>query len=1051
MVTADQVVVELEARIQQYMANVGQAEAKFVGATNKIAAGAQTIQNVTEKAFAGSLSSVGKYSTGAQTSLNALQTGFTKFTASFADIQNKGGKFLSPLDVALTKTATNQRKMAANVLSANVSMEKSFANLNSHTATSIGALNAGVDSFTTKIRDIPDMVGRMQNPFVPFNQWFDNVNKNAYNLQFNLGNLTAQINDIGVTAFGGMDPLLIALQQGTQLSQAFAGQNLEQVVKGIGAAFDTLRSPTTLVTIGLIAGAAALIQWGMAALTTEEGASGLEEAQKKLDKTTGDLNKTLQDLANTSDRETFGDMTDEVKALTTALAELDRVAELKALKDTLKNAVSDKLTPGFFEGIGTSIGEVGKAFTSNEMGMGPKKTIQQVKFDELTGGKGMSFADFDAQTKLLETKALAGDVQGVLAGIQELLQGLANGGPITSINSELADTVATMGRAAIQVAETEAKYNGSAEAAKKAADEAKEWLKIDEQIAAVAQKMADNAKERVAETDKERTAAAQNLELATAEMQFGKDSVEALTVKREIEKENLETRLRASGLYEEDVQKISDMVEKTEQLNTLTGVWATIVDGVAAAKEKLLEKSAKIAEKTSEETIAAQQALELAQAAAQYGADSAQYAEVKNQIDRDNLETQLRAADVSQTQIDNIIAIVTETDNVIAATNAWESAMAGVASQIAGIVSALASIGGGMIANASKSVELKALKEGKTRAEAATEAKRFNQDLELRAGEAGVTNPFIKLLNAGKRYVVERGQVLDDELALEREAAGERERIANKAARGSGGKSKGRKGKEDPRQSVYEQIAALEKEAGMLDGLALGYSKYGSAVEIARKEEQILQALQKQGIELTPKVREEALLLAQSYVVAADAAKEAQERHSEFESKLNDFKSTAESAFTGLISGAMSFREALVMVIAKLAEMATSNAFESLWNVGGKSASSGLLGLLFGGARAGFGPVTKGNSYIVGERGKEWFTPDSSGTISAAPPSMGNAPMGQSSAGGSNETLVRVWVDDDGKLKGIAEREGYKGGAMMAAKVKKEVPSTMMDYNKRHA
>ena len=231
--------------------------------------------------------------------------------------------------------------------------------------------------------------------------------------------------------------------------------------------------------------------------------------------------------------------------------------------------------------------------------------------------------------------------------------------------------------------------------------------------------------------------------------------------------------------------------------------------------------------------------------------------------------------------------------------------------------------------------------------------------------------------------------------------------------------------------------------------MSLGYDKYGSAVDIAAKQQDILQALQKQGITITPKVREEALALAQAYTVAADAAKVAQERHSAFEEQLNSFKGTAESAFTGLIAGAHSLREALAMVVLKLAEMAASQAFESLWNGGGKSVSGGLLGIIFGGARAGFGPVTKGNSYVVGERGREIFTPDQSGVISPEAPFMPNSPASTRNDPSGQEIGVKVWVDDDGKLRAIAQSEGYKGGSAAAMRIRKEVPSIMADHRKR--
>lgn len=91
----------------------------------------------------------------------------------------------------------------------------------------------------------------------------DNINR----LQSTPGNIAAQFQDIGVTAAAGMNPLLIALQQGTQLSAAMAG-GIRPLIGGILQLF----SVTTILTIGLVGLAAAglqMIDWmsvGKAAL-----------------------------------------------------------------------------------------------------------------------------------------------------------------------------------------------------------------------------------------------------------------------------------------------------------------------------------------------------------------------------------------------------------------------------------------------------------------------------------------------------------------------------------------------------------------------------------------------------------------------------------------------------------------------------------------------------------------------------------------------------------------------------------------------------------------
>lgn len=97
----------------------------------------------------------------------------------------------------------------------------------------------------------------------------DNINR----LQSTPGNIAAQFQDIGVTAAGGMSPMLIALQQGTQLSSAMAG-GLGNVVRG----FTQLFSVTSILTIGLVGLAAAGLQnvdWMALASTLLNGLADL--------------------------------------------------------------------------------------------------------------------------------------------------------------------------------------------------------------------------------------------------------------------------------------------------------------------------------------------------------------------------------------------------------------------------------------------------------------------------------------------------------------------------------------------------------------------------------------------------------------------------------------------------------------------------------------------------------------------------------------------------------------------------------------------------------
>jgi phage-related minor tail protein len=77
--------------------------------------------------------------------------------------------------------------------------------------------------------------------------------------RFNTANIAAQFQDIGVTASMGMNPLTIALQQGTQLSAIL--NSMESPLKGIAQAFKSIINPVSLLSIGLVALVAAGIQF----------------------------------------------------------------------------------------------------------------------------------------------------------------------------------------------------------------------------------------------------------------------------------------------------------------------------------------------------------------------------------------------------------------------------------------------------------------------------------------------------------------------------------------------------------------------------------------------------------------------------------------------------------------------------------------------------------------------------------------------------------------------------------------------------------------------
>ncbi|MCM2432100.1 phage tail length tape measure family protein [Agrobacterium rosae] len=177
---------------------------------------------------------------------------------------------------------------------------------------------------------------------------------------FNTANIAAQFQDIGVTAAMGMSPIQIALQQGTQLSAVLqqikdSGQGVGQ---GLAAAFASVISPLSLVTIGVIAAGVAVFQyfstvmsdgeqsakvlkeqaalisdvadrWGDAAPALREYADQLKRAQDNSDLTKG------ADIVNAN---TLADVRKEVEATETAFFDMQlKLQDFGLSYDVIRN------------------------------------------------------------------------------------------------------------------------------------------------------------------------------------------------------------------------------------------------------------------------------------------------------------------------------------------------------------------------------------------------------------------------------------------------------------------------------------------------------------------------------------------------------------------------------------------------------------------------------------------------------------------------------------------------------------------------------------------
>jgi hypothetical protein len=167
------------------------------------------------------------------------------------------------------------------------------------------------------------------------------------NGSFATANVAAQFQDIAVTSAMGMSPLQIALQQGTQLSAVLGPMGAAGAVKGLGAAFLSVISPVSLLTIGLVAGTAALIQYFSTA----------EDGTDKTSKLFEEQNDTIRRAA-----ELWGDAAPALKAYVDELDRADKITQGRAAGEILAGRSLDGLAESL-QGIKREFGDANRALS----------------------------------------------------------------------------------------------------------------------------------------------------------------------------------------------------------------------------------------------------------------------------------------------------------------------------------------------------------------------------------------------------------------------------------------------------------------------------------------------------------------------------------------------------------------------------------------------------------------------------------------------------------------------------------------------------------------
>lgn len=279
---------------------------------------------------------IGGDSAGAEAAIKRVQLYLDPLARSFKQVQIDGVKSGTDTAAAYDKL----RKSIDPLYARSKRYEAAVQQLNA--ALKSGAITQ--TQYTTDLEKAAMTMGLVEHQT-------ENYNRVVRTSRFHTANLAAQFNDIGVMMASGQSPFILAVQQGTQISQVLGsmGGTAKQQFGALAAGLRTMVSPMSLLTIGIIAGAAALVQWGISAFSAEEKTKTFDDALGELKTSITDIEGVITKLNSPFYEliEQFGTGAAKVQGL---YADMLKLSELEAMQN-LSTAVSSLNSE--FEGLTT--------------------------------------------------------------------------------------------------------------------------------------------------------------------------------------------------------------------------------------------------------------------------------------------------------------------------------------------------------------------------------------------------------------------------------------------------------------------------------------------------------------------------------------------------------------------------------------------------------------------------------------------------------------------------------------------------------------------------
>lgn len=595
-----------------------------------------------------------------------------------------------------------------------------------------------------------------------------------------VGNLTAQFNDIGMMLMAGQNPLQLAVQQGTQITQVIGPMGAAGAARSLGAAFVSMMNPVSLVTIGSIAAGAMMVQWLTGA---DEDARTAAEAIADLGGSISDYRKAVQEAVGSTDDlwTRFGDGAEAGRETLERLADAKELVANMGLQESI-NAMLDETRLdlprwdiGDQQRLGSMFG-IGDGLLGL-LGNGQRENRQMIS------------AVLEDYTAL--SQAAEGSIEEQLAAVEALYQSFRRA-------AEASGEITTEENAQLQVL---------AEISSRLLEQK-----------AISEIRAGRDRAAAAELQKFNEESQHQAELSALIAQHGADSAEVAQLRIQRERELLQVKLDQLNVPEADKAAALDGWEKAQQAKLS-----------ADAQSREASEAARLAAIRARDAATAQRMLadleqqnRIMAAIAAHGEDSAQVAQLRTSIERDNMAAMLDELDVAEDIKDAIRAAWQEGQTLNATDmSAGISQAAAAARELAGEVAQAVSNVQALQASAAASINeaqirLDHVGDAVGTARALGEAKIRQQQAAIRQGAS--PREILDLEAEARAYGDQMAQLasLDKQRSAAIKAINGSRRSGGGGRGSRGGKSDAARAHDRERQAVEQLIGSLRQELDVL-------------------------------------------------------------------------------------------------------------------------------------------------------------------------------------------------------------------------------------------